>query len=192
MAARDADLLCPGHGPPITGAANVKRALTDAAEYLRSIIDQTIAAMNAGLRHEEIVASVTPPAALADRPYLQPIYDRPEFIVRNLIRLHGGWWDGFPSSLLPAPADARAREIAALAGGVDAVVARARELAGSDLPLACHLAEWAALADPSSSAAQECARDLFRGRVDTESSLMGRGIFMHAVREAEAALSQPG
>jgi hypothetical protein len=54
--------------------------------------------------------------------------------------------------------------------------------------MACHLAEWAALAEPGNTNAQECVRDLFRRRAEGEVSLMGRGIFMHAVREAEKTL----
>ncbi len=185
-----AEILLPGHGPVITGAAEVKQALQDAASYLGSIVDQTLAAMNEGLAHDEIVARVKPPAEFEGRPYLQPIYDRPEFIVRNLIRLHGGWWDGYASNLLPASEREQAREIAALAGGAGKLMARARELAASDIEMACHLAEWAALAEPGSREAQECLRDLFTQRAGEESSLMGRGIFMHAVREAKRALGE--
>ena len=185
-----AEMLLPGHGPFISGAGEVKQALEDAAAYLRSIVDQTMAAMNEGLPHDEIVARVKPPAEFASRSYLQPIYDRPEFIVRNLIRLHGGWWDGHPSNLIPATAREQAREIASLAGGADRLVARAREVADDDIELACHLAEWAALAAPENRTAQECIRDLFTKRAGDESSLMGRGIFMHAVREAKRALGE--
>ena len=188
MAALGAELLLPGHGPFIDGADNVKTALLDASEYLRSIVEQTKDLLNEGLPHEEVVARVKVPAHLADKPYLQPVYDRPEFIVRNLIRSLGGWWDGYAADLLPASPASRAREIASLAGGSDALVQRARGLAGTDVALACHLAEWAALAEPGHSGAQECVRDLFRKRAEDEVSLMGRGIFMHAVRQAEQAL----
>ena len=189
MAALDAQALLPGHGPVIKGAEEVKAALTDAAAYLRSIVEQTLQALNEGLTHEEIVARVKPPAELADRAYLQPIYDRPEFIVRNLIRLHAGWWDGYPSTVLPAAPDARAREIVALAGGTDKLIERATALAIEDIALACHLAEWAALAEPDNTDAQACVRDVFRRRAEQEGSLMGRGIFMHAVRQAERRLA---
>jgi alkyl sulfatase BDS1-like metallo-beta-lactamase superfamily hydrolase len=188
MSALGAEVLLPGHGPAITGASEVRTALRDAAAYLRSIVDQTLEALNRGLRAEEVVASVTVPPDLAAKPYLQPIYDRPEFIVRNVIRLHGGWWDGWPADLLPAPAPSRAHEIVALAGGVERLVDRARALADTDLPLACHLAEWAATAEPDSRPALECVRDLFTRRAAEEPSLMGQGIFRHAVRTAEAAL----
>jgi alkyl sulfatase BDS1-like metallo-beta-lactamase superfamily hydrolase len=190
MAALQAELLLPGHGPFIDGVENVRTALLDAASYLRAIVQQTIELLNKGLPHEEVVARVRVPGDLAAKPYLQPVYDRPEFIVRNLIRRLGGWWDGYPADLLPAPAADRAREIAELAGGIDRLVRRALELADTDIALACHLAEWAVTADPASRAAQECVRDLFRARADGEVSLMGRGIFMHAVRTADKALQR--
>jgi glyoxylase-like metal-dependent hydrolase (beta-lactamase superfamily II) len=189
-----AELLLPGHGPAIQGADKVRRALSDAANYLISIIDQTLAAMNEGMEHDEIVARVKAPAEFADTPYLQPVYDRPEFIVRNLIRRHWGWWDGYPSNLLPATQREQAREIASLSGGASKLVERANDLAGSgspdDLALACHLAEWAVLAEPGNPDAQAAVRDLFRRRANDESSLMGRGIFMHAVRQAKQALGE--
>ena len=47
-----------------------------------------------------------------ERPYLQPVYDEPEFIVRTVWRLYGGWWDGNPATLKPAPE----RALAARAG----------------------------------------------------------------------------
>jgi alkyl sulfatase BDS1-like metallo-beta-lactamase superfamily hydrolase len=189
MASLGAEVLLPGHGPLIEGADEIRDRLSHAAAYLRAIVDQTVDLLNQGLPHDEIVESVRVPEALASKPYLQPVYDRPEFIVRNLIRRLGGWWDGYPADVLSAPAVQRAREIAALAGGADKLVARARELQSTDARLACHLAEWAVLAEPSSQQAQECVRDVFRSRAESEISLMGRGIFMHAVRGAERALS---
>jgi alkyl sulfatase BDS1-like metallo-beta-lactamase superfamily hydrolase len=49
-------------------------------------------------------------------PYLQPSYDEPEFIVRNIWRLYGGWWDGNPAKLKPPKQSDLAKEIANLAG----------------------------------------------------------------------------
>ena len=84
------------------------------------------------------------PQAVLDQPWLQPVYDEPEFVVRNIWRLYGGWYDGNPARLKPAPDAAVAAEVAALAGGVDALAARAAELAAAgDLRLAAQLAEWA-------------------------------------------------
>ncbi|MBM3658854.1 MAG: MBL fold metallo-hydrolase, partial [Actinobacteria bacterium] len=118
MAGLGAEVLLPGHDTFQTGADHIRRLFTVQAEYLRAIVDQTLAGLNAGLTHDEIVDAVVIPPHLAAEPSLQPFYDRPEFIARNVIRQYGGWWNGRPADLLPAPADARAREVVALAGGV--------------------------------------------------------------------------
>ena len=44
---------------------------------------QTIAVMNAGGRLDQALHAVTVPERLAGLPYLQPVYDEPEFIVRT-------------------------------------------------------------------------------------------------------------
>src|SRR5215467_3245624 len=43
-----AETMCPGHGPPIFGAARVRLALSETAELLESLSSQTIALMNEG------------------------------------------------------------------------------------------------------------------------------------------------
>jgi hypothetical protein len=64
------------------------------------------------------------------------VYDEPEFIVRNIWRLYGGWWDGNPATLKPAPERALATELAGLAGGPAALADRALVLAEQALVLA--------------------------------------------------------
>ena len=53
------------------------------------------------------------------RPYLVPVYDEPEFILHNIWRMYGGWYDGNPAHLKPAPASALALEFSRLAGGLE-------------------------------------------------------------------------
>jgi glyoxylase-like metal-dependent hydrolase (beta-lactamase superfamily II) len=189
IASVGAELLLPGHGHPVEGADAIRTRCLDTAEALRAIVRQTLDGLNAGCTHEEILASIRLPESLRNQPYLDPLYDRPEFIARNVIRKYGGWWNGFSAQLLPAPMREQAEEIARLAGGVAPLVRRAHELAASDPALACHLAEWAALAAPESREAQQCVVDVFKSRADAEVSLMGRGILSHAVRRAEQALA---
>lgn len=180
-----AETLCPGHGPPIFGRDRVQRALVETAELLESIVDQTLAVMNAGGRLEEALATVRAPQALLARPYLRPIYDEPEFIVRNVWRLYGGWWDGDPSHLKPARSRALAAEIASLAGGARRLADRAVQVAAAgDLALACHLAETAWLAAPDDRGIARVRTDVYAQRARTETSLMARGVYSGAARES--------
>jgi len=147
--------------------------------------------MNAGARLDEIIHTVHAPQSLLDKPYLRPIYDEPEFVVRNVWRLYGGWHDGNPAHLKPAPDAAVAVEVAALAGGPERLAARARELtAAGELRLASHLAEWAAEAAPEDEEVQ-CARaEVFEARVAAEASTMSKGIFGAAARESRARVNE--
>lgn len=42
--------------------------------------------MKEGATLDEILHTVRPPQALEDRPHLQPVYDEPELVVRNVWR----------------------------------------------------------------------------------------------------------
>jgi alkyl sulfatase BDS1-like metallo-beta-lactamase superfamily hydrolase len=186
MVALEPELLLPGHGLPIVGRDRVRQALTEGAELLESIVEQTLAMMNAGVRLDDIAHSVQPPAYLLERPYLQPIYDEPEFVVRNIWRQYGGWYDGNPAHLKPAPGAALAGELAALAGGATKLAERARELAAAgDLPLAGHLAELAAQAEPDDKGVHAVRAEVFSARAREEASTMSKGIYSWAAHESE-------
>ncbi len=191
MAGCNAEYLFPGHGLAIHGRDAVRTVLTETARYLRVIIDQVLTLMNEGRTPEEIFHAVEPDAELATRPYLQANYDHPKFIVRNLLRLWGGWWNGNAADLLPATHEAQAAEIAALAGGVEALIARGRALlAAGDSTLAAHAAEWASRAAPAHRAAQELKRDVYERRLSEESALMAQGIYRAAMNDARRALKE--
>jgi len=191
MAGLDAEWLFPGHGLTIQGESAVRTVLTETARYLRGIIEQVLTRMNEGQTPDEIFHAVEPDPELATRPYLRALYDHPKFIVRNLLRLWGGWWNGNAADLLPATLEQQAREIAALAGGVTHVVRRASELLdGGDSVLAAHLAEWATRAAPTDRAAQELKRRVYDRRLEEEPSLMGKGIYRAAANDARVALGE--
>jgi alkyl sulfatase BDS1-like metallo-beta-lactamase superfamily hydrolase len=186
MAALGPAVLLPGHGFPICGAERIGQALGETAELLESLHEQTLALMNAGARLDDVLHTVRAPAHLLARPYLQPVYDEPQFIVRNLWRLYGGWYDGNPAHLKPAPDRALAVELAALAGGAGRLAERATALvAAGDLALACHLAELAAQAAPGDAAIRAARAEVYRARAAREGSVMARGIYTWAAEEAE-------
>jgi alkyl sulfatase BDS1-like metallo-beta-lactamase superfamily hydrolase len=185
------ELLLPAHGLPIAGAARIERVLDDAASALEHLVEQTLRLMNEGARLDEIVHSVRAPDALLERPYLRPIYDEPEFVVRNIWRLYGGWYDGNPARLKPAPDADLARALALLAGGVDALVAAAREQAGADeLRIACQLVEWATQAAPGSRSAHAARADIYEQRRKSELSLMAKGIYGNAATQSRTVADE--
>ncbi|MHB1138782.1 MAG: alkyl sulfatase dimerization domain-containing protein [Microthrixaceae bacterium] len=192
MAALGPELLLPGHGLPIAGADRISQVLTETAELLESLVAQTLELMNAGARLDEIVHTVTVPTHLADRPWLRPVYDEPEFVVRNLWRLYGGWYDGNPATLKPAPEAALAGELADLAGGATVLADRAAALsAEGDHRLAGHLAELAALAAPTDPGVHAVRAEVFGARARVERSVMSQGVFRWAEHESRAIVEAP-
>ncbi len=190
MAALGAELLLPAHGPAIGGAERIAMVLTDTAAALESLHDQTLTLMNAGARLDDVIHTVRLPEDLAAKPYLQPTYDEPEFVVRNLWRLYGGWYDGNPAHLKPAPEAELAGEIAALAGGADVLTARAEALAGDgNLRLACHLIEAAVLAEPANKRIHQARAAIYQARRAAESSFMATGIYRAAMLDSQEAAS---
>ncbi|NLU65682.1 alkyl sulfatase dimerization domain-containing protein [Streptomyces sp. HNM0574] len=182
-----AEVLLPGHGIPVRGADRVSEALGDSAALLESLCEQTRSLMNEGLRLDEVLRRVRVPDGLLAKPYLHPAYDEPEFVVRNLWRLWGGWYDQNPAHLKPAPEGELAREFADAAGGARRLAERASVLLRGERPrLACHLAETAALAAPDDPEVARVRAEVFARRAAAETSTMARGIFHWAAAESAA------
>src|SRR3954471_24455058 len=172
MTSLGAELCVPGHGPPLFGRETITRVLGETADALEALVEQVLERMNEGASLDEVLHAARVPEALRERPYLRSRYDDEEFVLRAIWRTFGGWWDGDPASLKPAPARELAAELSALAGGADRLAARARALAeAGDLRLATHLARL------SEQAGGEACADVHAKRADAEPSLMARGIF---------------
>lgn len=180
-------LLAPAHGLPVAGTERIARVLDDTATALEGLVRDTLEMMNSGARLDEIVHTVRVPTDLLERPYLRPSYDEPEFVVRNIWRLYGGWHDANPARLKPPPDHAVAVEVAALAGGAGALAQRATELCNAgELRLACQLVEWAAQAAPADEEVHAARAEVYRIRRGSELSLMARNIFREAFYTSEA------
>lgn len=186
MADRDADLFLPAHGLPIDGRDRIKRVLNDVAHTLERLVEQTLSMMNEGARLNDILHTVRVDDDALSRPYLRPMYDEPEFVVRNIWRLYGGWHDGDPANLKPPRDSALAAEIAALAGGARALAARAQSVMDEDPRLACRLVEYAALAAPEDAAVHTIRAELYQARRSGETSLMAKGLFGAAANESRS------
>ena len=184
MAALEPELVLPAHGLPIEGKDRIAMVLDDIASTLEDVVGEVLAMMNAGETLDSIIHTVKVSDEVLAKPYLRPYYDEPEFVVRNIWRLYGGWWDGAASRLKPAPDAVVATELAGLAGGPRVLMDRALELCGSDIRLACHLADLAGWSAPEDKAIHADRAEVYTQRRRQELSLMAQGIFRSAARES--------
>ncbi|MGB5756177.1 MAG: alkyl sulfatase dimerization domain-containing protein [Acidimicrobiales bacterium] len=190
MAARQPELFVPAHGLPITGRDRIAHCLETVASTLETLVAQVLDAMNAGAVLDEILNTVSVPRDVLELPYLRPLYDEPEFVIRNIWRLFGGWWDGNPARLKPPSDRAIGAEIARLAGGAEVLVDRAVNLAADgEHRLACQLIEYAAAAEPESHAVHEARAKIYGSRRGAESSLMAKGIYQSARADSQNVLT---
>ena len=186
MAAMEPELIVPAHGLPITGRERIAGVLDTIATTLEMLVDQVLDLMNAGATLDAIVHTVSVPDEVLALPYLRPLYDEPEFVVRNVWRQFGGWWDGAASRLKPAPDAAVAAVLCELAGGTAPLLARARSAADAgDLRVACHLVDIAGWAAPDDPEVHEERAQVYFQRRAAERSLMSKGIFAAAARESD-------
>jgi alkyl sulfatase BDS1-like metallo-beta-lactamase superfamily hydrolase len=187
MIAAGPELLVPAHGLPIAGRQRIATVLGDIATALEDLVGAVIAMMNEGATLDAILHTVSVPGDTLAKPYLRPLYDEPEFVIRNIWRQFGGWWDGAASRLKPSPDAEVAITIAELSGGADALIRRAQQAVDdNNLRLACHLADLAGWAAPSDPAIHAARAEVYLERRKAEPSLMSKGIFMAAARESQA------
>ena len=186
MIAVEPELLVPAHGLPIAGERRIATVLDDVATALERLGADVIDLMNQGATLDTILHTVRVPADTLAKPYLRPLYDEPEFVVRNIWRQFGGWWDGAASRLKPAPDAQVATVLAELSGGVSKLICRAHQAAADlDLRLACHLADLAGWAAPDDPNVHAVRNEIYLARRNAEPGLMSKGIFMAAARESK-------
>jgi alkyl sulfatase BDS1-like metallo-beta-lactamase superfamily hydrolase len=187
MAAKRPRSLAPGHGGPVVDdAALVERILLETAELLETIVARTLEVLEDGSPpHVDVVGRVEIPAS--ESPWLQPVYDEGEFIVRNVIRYYGGWYSGRPSELKPADRVDTATAVATVAGGAETLLAEAIRLADEgNLRVACHLADYALEAAPDDAAIQTGVAEIYERRASEETSLMAINLYRSAAAYARA------
>lgn len=141
--------LIPGHTAAITGEQQITDTLTNYSKAIRYVYEETIRGINEGKTEDDLAHSIKLPEELAKLPYLQELYGRVDWSVRGIYRNLTGWYDGHGTGLNPLPAQIRAREIVALAGGADKILERAIELQkAGEHQLACELCDIIIAANP--------------------------------------------
>ena len=165
MADLKPEYLLPSHGDSITDPMVINENFIVLARAFESITEQTMAGLNKGQRKDLIVDSIELPEELANHPTLNIQYVTPKDISKMLLKQYTGWWDDIPSHWSPATWEARAGEIANLAGGVDELINRTREVLKTDVVLASHMADWAWIAEENNQGVQQLVIDVYKARI---------------------------
>lgn len=152
----DSDVLFLQHHWPVWGRDEIRRFIVAQRDAYKFIHDQTVRMINAGLTGPEIAARLEMPRTLHDHLSVHGYYGTVKHNARAVYQFYMGWFDAHPSNLDELTSEERAGRYAALAGGVDALVAAAREAHDAgDFRWAAELLEHAVHAEPDHAAAKE-------------------------------------
>ena len=123
----DTEILVSGHNWPVFGRSEVRTFLARQRDGIRYMHDQTLRLMSHGYVPSEIADAIEFPPSLARLWHLRGYYGTLKHNVRGIYDYYLGWYDGNPATLDPLPPRETARKTLEYMGGVDAVLARARE-----------------------------------------------------------------
>jgi alkyl sulfatase BDS1-like metallo-beta-lactamase superfamily hydrolase len=148
MITLEPDHVIPGHMHPISGAKDVRDALTCYRDAIRHVLDATVKGIKQGITPDELVGQVKLPDHLAKSPYLQEFYGSVAWSVRGIYAAYVGWFDGNPTNMFPLSPEQRARRIIDLAGGASVLLDQAAAaLKAGDFQWAAELSDHLIAAD---------------------------------------------
>lgn len=157
-----------------------KDVLLDTTRYLRSIEDEVVRLLNEGCWIEDIIDKIKVPEDLAQKPWLQPIYGHPTFVIHGVHRRYAGWYNGNPSELFPARSAEIAAEVVKLTGG-DKILQEAQRLkADGKIQLSLNVIDFVVKGTQDKSVRKEALllkSELLKARADEEPSYIARNIF---------------
>ena len=141
--------LIPGHTSAVIGTEKIRETLTFRARAIRYVCEQTFKCINEDRSVEEAVRKIKLPEELASKKQLEEGYGRIDWSVRGIYQGEKGWYDGRGTQLNPLAPGYRARELIALAGGADKILARAIDLQKmGEHQLVCELCDVVLEANP--------------------------------------------
>ncbi len=174
------------HGVPISGEAEVRRAVTDYRDCIQFTYDQTVRGINLGLSPDELVRFVKLPKALAEGRLTGQYYGELPFYVRQIYAGLVGWFGSDTVELHPLPEQDSAQRWCALAGGTDAVLAQAKQaLSKKEYQWATELATQALRAGADTADARQLKADALRAMGQVTTAANTRSWYLTQARELE-------
>ena len=178
------------HGVPISGEAEVQRAVTEYRDCIQFTYDQTVRGINLGLSPDELVRFVQLPKALTEGRLTGQFYGELSYYVRQIYAGLVGWFGSDTVELHPLPEQESAQRWCALAGGTDAVLAQAQQaLAKKEYQWAAELATQAVRAGHSGELARQTKADALRAMGQVTTAANTRSWYLTQARELEGQVN---
>lgn len=179
------ELLLPGHGEPVRGAAEAAKRLTRYRDAILYVHDATVRGMNEGKDAYALMREIKLPEELA----VGESYGKVAWSVRGVYEGYAGWFDGDPAHMYAESAESVYPELVKLAGGPEAIGRRALALAESGEALrALHLSDVVLKGDPAQPEALSARLKALESLRQSSGNSIENGWLDHSIRAARAAL----
>ncbi len=122
-----AEVMVNAHGRPVEGKAAVENVLVSYRDAIQYVHDQSVRAINKGMRPFEMIEAVKLPKHLAEHPWLGEHYGTASHSVQQQYSNYIGFYHADPWQLEPMQYNRRAAETVKLMGGREAVLRAASE-----------------------------------------------------------------
>jgi alkyl sulfatase BDS1-like metallo-beta-lactamase superfamily hydrolase len=151
-----ADVSFGSHHWPTWGGERITRYLSEQSDLYAFLHDQTLRLLNQGHTGPEIAEMIQLPPGLEQAWHARGYYGSVSHNVKAIYQRYLGWFDGNPATLWEHPPVETARRYVDCFGGVEAVLAKAREYDDAGDPrFAAQLLQHAVFAEPGNAAAKE-------------------------------------
>jgi alkyl sulfatase BDS1-like metallo-beta-lactamase superfamily hydrolase len=150
------DVAFASHHWPTWGQDKAIRFLSEQRDLYAYLHDQSLRMLNQGYTGLEIAELIQLPPALERAWHARGYYGSVSHNVKAVYQRYMGWFDGNPASLWKHPPQEAAHRYVDCLGGIDTVVAKARQYADAgDLRFAAELLNHAVFADPGHDEARK-------------------------------------
>jgi alkyl sulfatase BDS1-like metallo-beta-lactamase superfamily hydrolase len=188
-----AEVLFNQHHWPVRGATRIREFIARQRDAYRYIHDQTVRRMNAGETAPEIAETLRLPKVLHDELAVRGYYGTVRHNVYAVYQFYLGWYDANPANLSPLPPVDAARRYVDLAGGRDALLAKARAaLAAGEHRWSAELLHHAVYADAGDYEARELLARAFEQLGFAAESAAWRNVYLSGAFEARNGPPESG
>lgn len=156
----EADVLFASHHWPRWGREDAQAFLTTQRDLYKYVHDQTLRLANHGLTPKEIAEQLALPPTLAAEWHTRGYYGTLNHNAKAVYQRYLGWFDGNPANLHPLPPVDAGRRYVDLAGGADALLAKARAaFEAGDYRWVAEVVNHLVFADPDNEPARALQAD---------------------------------
>lgn len=158
--AGDTEVLFASHHWPRWGRGRAVDFLRKQRDLYKYIHDQTLRLANHGLTPLEIAEEMALPPTLAAEWYTRGYYGTLSHNAKAVYQRYLGWFDGNPANLHKLPPVEAGRRYVELAGGAEALLAKAREAYGrGEYRWVAEIVNHLVFADPANAEARALQAD---------------------------------